>query len=1811
MTKKLKKPIAFLTVFAMLVSMLMYFPAGTFGFDFGVRASAAGTITPSQPTSGNGSSVSPYQITSAAELYWFAGLVNGDENVCMGSVTQNRTAYAKLMNDIIVNTDVLASVAGSNTESLNVWTPINCYNGVFDGSGYAIKGLYIDSTEDYIGFFGQNSYSEPSNLNISNLTLEDCYFKGGDYVGGFAGTANFLNMNKCTIKDSRIIGTGIAGGIIGGFWYMSGSGNIIKDSKNDHTYVEGTDTVGGIVGSMYEVTEMSGVTSSGTVVAHQSASKPDDPGFSESLGVGGLIGYLCKCNGTISNCEHSGSVTAEGKRVGGLFGNFGNSYTGLSGGFNVSDCTNNGTVTANNYVGGILGYANSSTLRIENCVNNGIISQNDASTDSKYGIGGIFGYSDSACYKCTNNGTINAPDASNVGGIIGMGSANKCVNNGDITGKYSVGGICGSIYSKYSSVKNCVNTGTVRGTENVGGVCGKLSNNARLTSSYSVGTAEGDEVVGGVLGYMGAQLSYMQYCYFDTAKYAGDAIGYINHTSPNLEVYKMTQSDMEDGTLAYNLSQGDVLAFWVQQLNTDTEPRLSDSLEYTVFANSDGSGYHNHIGGVCNNGCAIVPVKPAQTSEGAYKIGTAEELYWFSLYAPNSDAILLNNIVINSDIENPTIIWKPIGSNYCYTYTGTFDGKGHTVSGVYVHDELHDAGLFGTIAESGTVKNVGVINSSIWSEYVAGGISGRNNGLIIGCFNNATIFSSHTIWAKGICSSGGTIKSSYYLENSLFWDNTDSNGRIYQEDDDEWALPAEAFTSGELACKLNSVGNMAWGQIIEDGYTKDPLPVPNDGTNTVYAGERYHNHLKGETPETCLLCDYPATVPEKDGDVYQIGTLSELYGFAKIVNGGLDTVAQDTAAKGVLTESITANKMLLDASGAVTAASPYKWVPIGNGCEFTGSFDGQGHTISGLYTSASQSVDYAGLFGQIGSTATVKNVGIDDSWFEGTATGGIAASNGGTIEGCFAYNLGTATQNDITASGTVNNCFYLSGGSGAGTAATANQFKKGEVAYKLNADPETPVWGQKIDTDPLPVPVTDANRIYYSNSKYHNHNPNSTYCGNCRIILPKAITPVDGIYTISNEGELLWFANLVNSGATNENTKAVLSREVIIQLNNGLANGFLNEGSYAPWTPIGTTEHPFMGSFDGKCYSVKGLYIGDAQSADFAGLFGVTAASARIENVGIYGCMLSGAVAGGIVANNHGTISGCYTHTIKVTGTTSGDICGQSDGTVERCFYLEGGSGDGTEATAEQFKNGDVAYNLNADPENPVWGQIINSAAEPLPVAITAANKVFFAQNVYHNHSGERCDWCDEILPVPPQVDDNNYYLVANPSHLLWLAEWVNSGHTDVLVKLTDNIKLNSGVLDENGNLKSGTFKEWTPIGTDSNSFNGVFDGNGCTISGLYISGTESKVGLFGTVSGGNITKLHIADSYISGSRYVGAVCGYNDGATISECFVESNVTASDRYGGGVCGYNGGTVSDCFHVGMVKGKDSAGIVGQNKEASKIKNCVNLGNVSGSSCDNICGEGRIASTNDIEKCYYNADLTTYLTGHGEKYSTMQITADDFLPGSSAVWAKTANDYENHKLYYPNLKSISLDPVEVEYTPAFNLDIENADPIYYGDDLVFNYEAKLTVYGKDTTVTDQLDYTVLMGLDFVIESNGEVLYNEFTVSIGSIDGKSVLWLISDEERIGYIDISGLTHSITIIKDLNVGEYVFKITYNGTGIPLFSGMSGEYTLTIVQATPTVEEPTASAIDYGETLNESVLNDTGWSWVDPDIIPKVANNG
>ena len=192
-----------------------------------------------------------------------------------------------------------------------------------------------------------------------------------------------------------------------------------------------------------------------------------------------------------------------------------------------------------------------------------------------------------------------------------------------------------------------------------------------------------------------------------------------------------------------------------------------------------------------------------------------------------------------------------------------------------------------------------------------------------------------------------------------------------------------------------------------------------------------------------------------------------------------------------------------------------------------------------------------------------------------------------------------------------------------------------------------------------------------------------------------------------------------------------------------------------------------------------------------------------------------------------------------------------------------------------------------------------------------------------------------------PTPGSDGYYSIADADDLRWFASQVNSGNNTINAKLTADITINSGVLNENGELNTGAnLTPWTLIGTNTKPFTGTFDGCNFTISGLYIGVTTDYVGLFGCVgNGGTVKNVTLADSYVSGSYHVGGICGQNNGGTVQNCHNTGKVSGS-WYVGGVCGSNTGsssTIKECYNTGKVSGKEYAsGVCGQNTRATVEK-----------------------------------------------------------------------------------------------------------------------------------------------------------------------------------------------------------------------------------------------------------------------------------
>ena len=136
----------------------------------------------------------------------------------------------------------------------------------------------------------------------------------------------------------------------------------------------------------------------------------------------------------------------------------------------------------------------------------------------------------------------------------------------------------------------------------------------------------------------------------------------------------------------------------------------------------------------------------------------------------SANAILTADIIVNEGVldEHKNLVsgkefipWTPIG-NFYDGYTGTFDGKEHTISGLYFNKPNYNVGLFGWLGAKGKISNVGVLDSYFQFSTEGGGICGSNYGELQNCSNSSTVIGTGSS-AKigGVCGvnyGNGTVR---------------------------------------------------------------------------------------------------------------------------------------------------------------------------------------------------------------------------------------------------------------------------------------------------------------------------------------------------------------------------------------------------------------------------------------------------------------------------------------------------------------------------------------------------------------------------------------------------------------------------------------------------------------------------------------------------------------------------------------------------------------------------------------------------------------------------------------------------------------------------------------------------------------------------------------------------------------------------------------------------------------------------------------------------------------------------------------------
>ena len=195
-------------------------------------------------------------------------------------------------------------------------------------------------------------------------------------------------------------------------------------------------------------------------------------------------------------------------------------------------------------------------------------------------------------------------------------------------------------------------------------------------------------------------------------------------------------------------------------------------------------------------------------------------------------------------------------------------------------------------------------------------------------------------------------------------------------------------------------------------------------------------------------------------------------------------------------------------------------------------------------------------------------------------------------------------------------------------------------------------------------------------------------------------------------------------------------------------------------------------------------------------------------------------------------------------------------------------------------------------------------------------------------------------------------FVLKTADHLAWFRDCVNECNTLVCAKIADEVKEidMSTVCHKADTEKQIAELSWTPIGNFDNKYQGTFDGNGKTISNLYINATSAFAGFFGHLAGGNIKNITFDNAKVNtGNYYTGILAGYAGSCifenikTLGNCSVEGKDIT-----GGIAGIAVGNISNCENHAEVKGTGSlGGILGMYYGSdNSITSCANYGAVTG-------------------------------------------------------------------------------------------------------------------------------------------------------------------------------------------------------------------------------------------------------------------------
>ena len=872
-----------------------------------------------------------------------------------------------------------------------------------------------------------------------------------------------------------------------------------------------------------------------------------------------------------------------------------------------------------------------------------------------------------------------------------------------------------------------------------------------------------------------------------------------------------------------------------------------------------------------------------------YQIGNADQLMWFAAKVNSSTKKSTSDLCakLTSDIDLTGKEWTPIGqatntySDYV-AYGGTFDGVGHTVSGLTINNAKTYQALFGYV-KGGTIQDLtvkgSVKTSTTSSSYAAGIVSYGNPVTIKNCTNEVDVTASAKGYAAGVCA---------YVINGSKLESCTNKGTVSGSGD----------YVGGVAGTVTGSTTMITGCFNQGTITNTGKPSSYAYSTGGIAG----SISTGVTVERCGNTGNITSTLKRTGGIagsaggtinacFNTGTITGIYGVGGIAG---DSGTSDAKVTGCYN------------TGDVKGVSPSASFNDTNAKGIGGIIGG----VSG--TSSKVSVSGCYNMGAVSNTSKLTDI---------TVGGIIGCSAAKNYSGAVTGNLATAV-----------NCWYLDTAAAQGdgynknasgiTAKMAKQIADGDIGDG---------WVMGPDGHPI-LGWQDPNATY---KVTFNIKPEDA-----RLVVrdssDKTVDPEsDGSYKLKNGTYTYEVTADEYKTKTGSFTVAYSGQSISVSLDIQKYDYVFTTDPEDAKLTVTSGDNVQKPLANGRTYQLAKKGNPYRYTVE---KFGYETKSGTLN-------------VKGDAAKDQKTVTLKKLPVYKVSFTVEKAAGGQDSTPVITVTSKEDKDADlkADEDGDYHLPDGDYTYSVSCAGYKSVKGEFTVSGKD-----LTVDGIQLEIQT----------SWDGESYTEPAK-NGQGVYLISSPDELMWF---------DKNAKMIDSAKLLADITineDVSGSDATSQKYKWTPIGTDSSKYTGTFDGNGHTISGLYINSTAANTGMFGRIGSSAVVKnLTLADSVIRSTKnYTGAITGYiDDAASVTNCHTKNSVQVSAAvYTGGITGYQDdtSTLTRCSNAAEVTGANNVGgISGYNwsKSSASLTDSYNRGSVSGSNLvGGICAQIYIGGT----------------------------------------------------------------------------------------------------------------------------------------------------------------------------------------------------------------------------------------------------------